>query len=81
MSAVAAAGRRPGRPGGCRRDLVIRMYRLHYDEGLSYERISDILNAEDVPLPGGGSYWLRSSVERVMNTNYGRVIGKELGFG
>jgi hypothetical protein len=80
VSAEAAAGRRPGRPGGCHRDLVIRMYRLHYDEDQSYERISDTLNAESVPLPGGGSHWHRSSVERVMNTHYGREIGEELGF-
>lgn len=56
------------------------MYRLHYGEGLSYERISALLNGEGVPLPGGGSRWLRSSVERVLNTNYGREIGRELGF-
>lgn len=80
MNAVAAVARRPGRPGGCDRDLVVRMYQLHYDGGLSYERISVILNAEGVQLPGGGAHWLRSSIERVMNTTYGRAIGRELGF-
>ena len=80
MSILAPAERRPGRPPGCDRELVAWMYRLHCCEGVSYERISAILNAEAVPLPGGGARWLRSSVERVMNTNYGREIGRELGF-
>jgi hypothetical protein len=69
-----------GRPPGVPRELVIRMYELHYGQGVSYEQISMLLNAEDVPLPAGGQHWLRTCVERVMNTNYGRAIGKELGF-
>jgi hypothetical protein len=80
VSTLTPADRRPGRPPGCDRELVAWMYRLHYGEGLSYERISALLNGEGVPLPGGGSRWLRSSVERVLNTNYGREIGRELGF-
>jgi hypothetical protein len=80
VSATATEAKRPGRPPGCDRDLVIRMYQLHCGQGLSYERISALLNTEGIPLPGDGSRWLRSSVERVMNTNYGREIGRELGF-
>ena len=57
------------------------MYRLHCGHGVSYEQISMLLNVEGSPMPGGGSRWLRSSVERVMHTNYGRAIGKELGYG
>jgi hypothetical protein len=56
------------------------MYQLHYKEHLSYERIAVMFNAEGVPLPGGGTSWLRSSIERVMSTNYGQDIGRELGF-
>ena len=81
VSAIATEAKQPGRPPGCHRDLVIRMYHLHYGQRVSYERVSEIFNAEGVPLPGGGSRWLRSSVERVMHTNYGKAIGRELGYG
>jgi len=80
VTTVVPRGTGPGRKPGCHRDLVIRMYQLHYEKGLSYARIAAMLNAEDVPLPGSGTRWLRSSVERVMNTKYGRAIGRELGF-
>lgn len=78
MSAQQA--REPGRPPGAPRELVVRMFELHYDQGESYARISALLNAERVPLPAGGQRWLRSSVQRVMQTNYGEAIGRELGF-
>ena len=70
-----------GRPPGVPRELVIRIYELHYGDGVSYGRISALLNAEGVPLPAGGKYWSRSCIERVMHTNYGRAIGRELGYG
>jgi hypothetical protein len=70
----------PGRPPGVPRELVERMYRLHYALDVSYGQISALLNAEGVPLPGGGERWCRSSIERVMHTNYGKAIGQELGF-
>jgi hypothetical protein len=70
-----------GRPPGCPRELVIRLHQLHYGQGVSYERISALLNAEGVPLPAGGSRWIKSAVERVLHTNHGRAIGRELGLG
>lgn len=67
------------RPPGVPRELVVRLYDLRYGQGLSYERISVLLNNEGVPLPAGGERWHRSSIERVLHTNYGQAIGRELG--
>ena len=68
-------GRRPA----CPRETIRRMYELHYDCHVSYQRIALVLNAEGVPLPMGGSHWCKSAVVRVMYSNYGKAIGRDLG--
>jgi hypothetical protein len=47
--------------------LAVRLIHLH-TEGLSYEGIAALLNAEGVPTPGGGTRWLKSSVDRLLHT-------------
>ena len=42
-----------GRPPCCPRELVVRIYRLHYEDGVSYEKIAELLNAKIVPMRGG----------------------------
>ena len=76
----SADPRRAGRPPRVPLEVVIRLYELFFEELMSYERIAALLNAEGVALPGRGKRWLRSSVERVMNANYGRAIGIERGY-
>jgi hypothetical protein len=55
------------------------MYSLHFLEGMSYRRVADLLNAEDVPMPSGGLRWTKSAVVRVMYSTHGRAVGTELG--
>ena len=55
----------------------MRVIQLH-DEGVSYERIAALLNAEGVPLPGGGTRWLKSSIDRLLHTLYARALLEEL---
>lgn len=61
--------RRPGRPPLCPRELAARLVELRR-QGLSYEAISDVLNAEGVPTPAGGSIWQRSYVDRLLHTRH-----------
>lgn len=77
MSAAVLERRGRGRPSCCPRELVIRMIHLHA-EGLSYEEIAALLNAEGVPLPAGGTRWLKSSVDRLLHTLYARKLLEEL---
>jgi hypothetical protein len=70
-----SGGRRPA----CPHETIGRMYELHYVQHVSYQRIALVLNAEGVPLPMGGSRWCKSSVVRVMYSNYGKAIGRGLG--
>ncbi len=70
-----SGGRRPA----CPHETIRRMYELHYLQQVSYQRIAVVLNAEGVPLPMGGSGWRKSSVVRVMYSNYGKAIGRDLG--
>jgi hypothetical protein len=46
--------------------------------GLSYARISDVLNEEGVPTPMGSSCWQKSHVDRLLHTKYVRDILREL---
>jgi spermidine synthase len=55
------------------------MYELHYLQHESYQHIADVLNAEGVRLPMGGSHWCKSSVVRVMYSNFGKAIGRDMG--
>jgi hypothetical protein len=61
--------RRPGRPPLCQRETVIRAIQLH-NQGLSYQKIADVLNAEGRRTPESGSLWLKSSVNRLLYTQY-----------
>ncbi|HUN38607.1 MAG TPA: hypothetical protein VMU95_41990 [Trebonia sp.] len=70
-----SGGRRPA----CPHETIRRMYELHYAQHVSYQRIALVLNAEGVPLPLGGARWCKSSVVRVMYSNYGKAIGRDLG--
>ena len=61
-------GRSPrGRPGlvGHRPELAERIVALR-EEGLSLQRIADLLNAEAVPTPRGGAEWRPSSVQAAL---------------
>jgi Recombinase len=53
---------------------IIRLRR----RGLSYEQIASSLNAKHVPTPLGGSRWLKSHVDRLLHTQWVRVIIEEL---
>ena len=66
-------GRGRGRPPCCPPELAIQILRLRV-RGLSYARICDVLNAEQVPTPTGGSRWLKSHVDRLLHTKYMREI-------
>lgn len=70
-----SGGRRPA----CPHATIRRMYELHYLRQMSYQHIADVLNIDGVPQPMGGSRWCKSSVVRVMYSNYGKAIGRDLG--
>jgi hypothetical protein len=53
--------------------LAIRIIQLRAS-GLSYTKICDVLNAEQVPTPMGGSHWLKSHVDRLLHTQYVRDL-------
>jgi Recombinase len=77
VSAAVLDHRGRGRPPCCSPELAIRVIHLHA-EGLSYERIAMLLNAEGVPMPGGGTHWLKSSVDRLLHTRYAEQLLEEL---
>jgi Recombinase len=65
--------RRPGRPPACPREIIVRVIELRR-QGLSYRQISAVLNAAGVPTPLGRSQWLKSSVDRLLHTQYAKEI-------
>jgi hypothetical protein len=65
-----------GRPPCCPRELAIRIVQLR-GSGLSYAKICNVLNAEQVPTPMGGSRWLKSHVDRLLHTQYVRDLVAE----
>jgi hypothetical protein len=73
-----SAQRGRGRPPCCSRELALRIIRLRA-RGLSYAKICDVLNADQVPTPMGGSHWLKSHVDRLLHTKYVQELGEELG--
>jgi hypothetical protein len=73
----ATAPRRRGRPPCCSPELAIRIVGLRR-QGLTYAQISAVLNTEGVPTPLGRARWLRSSVDRVLHTQYVRDILEEV---
>jgi hypothetical protein len=50
-------------------------------KGLTYAQISAVLNAEGVPTPMGRPRWLKSSVDRLLHTQYIRDILEKVGAG
>jgi len=77
MVATALQPRRPGRPPLCSRETTIRAIELQ-EQGLSYQKIADVLNAEGRRTPESGSLWLKSSVNRLLYTQYAREMRREL---
>lgn len=67
---------RRGRPPCCTDELAVRVIGLRR-QGLTYTQISVVLNAEGVPTPMGRPRWLRSSVDRLLHTQYARDILRE----
>lgn len=70
--------RRRGRPPCCTRELAVRIIGLRR-QGLTYTQISAVLNAEGVPTPMGRPRWLKSSVDRLLHTQYVTEITEESG--
>lgn len=68
-AALPEEHREPGRPPSCPPELTERIIRMR-EAGCSYEGIAGVLNAESVPLPCGGSRWLKSSIDRILHTRY-----------
>lgn len=64
---------RRGRPPCCPRELAIRILSLRR-QGLSYMQICEVLNAEGVPTPMGRSRWSKSTIDRVLHTQYVRDL-------
>jgi len=77
MSTVLPERRERGRPPCYPAELAARIIRLRTN-GMSYEGISDVLNAEGIPMPGGGSRWLKSSIDRILHTKYAQRLAAEL---
>lgn len=71
---------RTGRPPCCTRELAIRVLMLR-QRGRSLQAICDVLNAEGVPTPAGGSRWLKSYVDRLLHTRYAQEIRDEMNIG
>jgi len=72
--------RKAGRPPCCSRQLAVRIIQLRH-RGLSYEQIANVLNAEQVPTPMGGTRWLKSHVDRLLHTRWVQDIISELNGG
>jgi Recombinase len=77
MSAEVLERRGGGRPPCCPRELAIRIIRLRR-QGLSYERIAWLLNDEGIPTPADGERWHKSSVDRLLHTNYAKLLLEEV---
>lgn len=64
---------RAGRPRLCSDGLLRRVLAMR-NEGVSYQRICDTLNAEGVPTPAGRPRWCRSHVSRLVYTRSAREL-------
>lgn len=74
------APKRRGRPPCCPRELAIQVIQLRR-RGLSYAKISAVLNADGIPTPAGRPLWQREYVDRLLHTQHVRDILKEVGDG
>ena len=70
-------GRR-GRPPCCPRELAVRIVEMRRRD-MTYEQISDVLNAEGIPTPLGRPVWFKSSVDRLLHTRYVEELMEEIG--
>ena len=61
--------RRVGRPPSCPPELALRIIELR-GRGLSYAQVADVLNANHIPTPMGGSHWMKSHVDRLLHTRF-----------
>jgi hypothetical protein len=77
MSATVLEGGERGRPPACPPELALRMIQMRR-AGMTYEAISDVLNAEGVPMPCGGSRWLKSSIDRILHSRYATRLAASL---
>lgn len=64
LAAANAKGVRIGHPDSQDPDVIRRM-RRHRKAGLTYRAIADRLNADGVPIPGGGAKWHPNSVRLI----------------
>jgi DNA invertase Pin-like site-specific DNA recombinase len=64
LAAAKAKGVHVGRPSAVA-PLVSRRIRRHRKAGMTYRAIADRLNADSVPLPGGGAKWHPNSVRSI----------------
>lgn len=62
-----------GRPRLCS-DHLLRKVLAMRAKGMSYQQISDALNAEGVATPAGGSHWGRTYVARLVYTRSAREM-------
>jgi hypothetical protein len=78
VSAVGAPTRprRQGRPPACPHELALRVVGLRR-QGLSLQKICDVLNAENIPTPQGRPRWLKSHVDGLLHTQHVRDILEE----
>jgi DNA invertase Pin-like site-specific DNA recombinase len=72
-----AVARRKGRIGGnpafkpVPPELAQRIYTMSTQEGLSYARIAEVLNAEGVPTMQGGKSWSKGVIARIVQRTRG----------
>lgn len=64
---IAPSTRRPGRPRRCPLDVLVRVVELR-EAGVKLTEICNLLNAENIPTPGGGQWWWPSHVHRLLGT-------------
>ena len=64
LAAAKAKGVKVGRPNS-QDPSVVRRVRRYRSAGLTYRAIAARLNADAVPLPGGGAAWYPNSVRRI----------------
>lgn len=77
MSATTTERRGPGRPPCCPREVAVRIVELR-QQGLSLNKICQVLNDNHVPTPEGGTRWCKSHVDRLLHTRYANAIRTEL---
>jgi len=75
---VTGSSRRRGRPRQCP-DAVLHRVLAMRREGMSYQSICDILNADEVPTPAGKSRWWRSHVSRLLHTRSAQELQDRYG--